>query len=83
MTAVFFLESANHINGSSSKSGKRGQIGFYLIPQQDNTTFGYTRSELKNRLVGSNASYEAYNLAMFIILVFLMSCFTESYLFCK
>ena len=47
----------------------------YLIPQQDNTTFGYTRSELKNRLVGSNASYEAYNLAMFIILVFLMECY--------
>lgn len=47
----------------------------YLIPQRDNTTFGYTRSELKNRLVGTTGTYEAYDLAMFIILVFLMECY--------
>jgi hypothetical protein len=47
----------------------------YLIPDLENTTFGYTNGDLRGKLVTSKATPELFNLANFVILVFLVECY--------
>ena len=44
----------------------------YIIPQEDNNFLGYTKQELKRELCKGGAFDKDYNLAQFVIIVFLM-----------
>lgn len=50
----------------------------YLIPNEDNKFIGYSKSELKNDMLKSNATEQDYYLANFIILTLITSFYNAS-----
>lgn len=50
----------------------------YLIPNEDNKFLGYSKSELKNDMLKSNATEQDYYLANFIILTLITSFYNAS-----
>ena len=50
----------------------------YLIPNEDNRFLGFTKSGIKNAMLGSNNNEQEYYLANFIILVLLTSFYNST-----
>lgn len=50
----------------------------YLIPNEENRFLGFSKTELKNTMLGSNATEQEYYLANFIILVLLTSFYNST-----
>lgn len=50
----------------------------YLIPNEENRFLGFSKTEVKNAMLGSNATEQEYYLANFIILVLLTSFYNST-----